>query len=376
MILEKTIPHPLLRATRLPGVFLLGLLLLGCLDEIDLAQGEPLPSGIVLQGRINAGNDGEPSDVEIRLERLFIAEESNRPDRVVTATVTVENSEGQSVPLRYADDAYVVEIPANDPDFRVAPGLGYRARAITREGEEYLTEFDVLPPPLEVDEAGATLATTEVLNTIGNPITVPAMRFDVSAPVRYPDGSPTFLRWTLERTYKVTDLPGILPFLNNDPKSCYVSRALDGDDLKLFSSLTSTADRVEDLVLTFDPVDYEYSEGYVMTIFQEALSQEAFEYFDQIDRIGSRESSLFEPPAGPVVGNAFDVAGESSNVFGFFYATNRTLGRVAVSPEEAGNPAFFCPLSRPPSPFPSANDCDDCLRINNSVLQRPSWFPF
>lgn len=355
---------------------ILGLLFSTCLDEIDLGQGEALPDGIVFQGRINAGNDGESTDVSVKLERLFVAEGSNRPNQVVTASASIENSEGQSRDLRFGDGAYEATIDNNDPDFRVEPGLGYRIRVITLEGEEYLTEFDVLPEPLAIEEAEAELTTIEVLNQVDVPVSVPAMRFDVTAPVRYPDGSPTFLRFTLERTYKVTDAPGILPFSMNDPKVCYVSRALDGGNLVLFNSLETSADRVEDFLLTFDRVDYEYSEGYVMTIFQEAISREAYEYFDQVDRIASRESSLFEPPAGPVVGNAFDVNGNTSNVFGFFYATNRTQARVAVSPGQAGNPGPFCPLTRPPSPFPSANDCDDCLRINGSFLNRPSWFPF
>jgi len=325
------------------------LLLTNCLDEIDLGQGEALPDGIVFQGRINAGNDGELTDVAVKLERLFVAQGSNRPDQVVTASASIENSEGQSRDLRFLDGAYRATIDDNDPDFRVEAGLGYRVRVLTLQGEEYLTEFDILPDPLAIEEADAELTAVEILNQVDLPVTVPAMRFDVTAPVRYPDGSPTFLRFTLERTYKVTDLPEIRPFDMNDPKVCYVSQPLDGD---------------------------EYAEGYVMTIFQEALSREAYEYFDQVDRIASRESSLFEPPAGPVVGNAFDVNGNTSNVFGFFYATNRTQARVAVSPEEAGNPDFFCPLSRPPSPFPTANNCDDCLMINGSFLNRPSWFPF
>ena len=363
-------------ASRLTMLVLSLLLFTTCLDEIDLGQGEALPDGIVFQGRLNAGDDGEPTDVAVRLDRLFIAMESNRPDQVITAMASIENSEGQSRDLRYTDGAYRATIPANDADFRVAPGLGYRIRVITREGEEYLTEFDVLQRPLEVEEANATLTTTEVENQVGENVEVPAIRYDVTAPVTYPDGSPTFFRFTLERTYKVTDLPEIFPFSNNDPKSCYVTRALDGGNLVLFSSLQTTAERVEDYLLALDPIDSEYAEGYVMTIFQEAISREAYEYFDQINRIASRESSLFEPPAGPVVGNAFDVNGLTENVFGFFYATNRTQARVSISPEQAGNPAFLCPIARPPSPFPTANNCDDCQFINGSQLVRPEWFPF
>lgn len=362
--------------TRLSLFGVIVLMLTTCLDEIELGQGEALPDGIVFQGRINAGNDGIPTTVAVRLERLFIAMGSNRPDLVITAMASIENSEGQSRDLLFVDNAYRATIEDNDPDFRVEPGLGYRVRVLTRQGEEFLTEFDFLPLPLTVEEAGAELTTIEVENQVGVNMDVPAIRYDVTAPVRYPDGSPTFIRFTLERTFKVTDMPTIPPFSMNDPKVCYVSRALDGNNLVLFSSLETTADRVEDFLLTNDRVDSEYAEGYVMTVFQEAISRPAYDYFDQVNRIASRESSLFEPPAGPVAGNAFDVNGNTSNVFGFFYATNRTQRRIAVSPEEAGNPTNLCPLPPSMSPVPTPNDCDDCGRINGSSLERPEWFPF
>lgn len=357
-------------------ILLVALLFTTCLDEIDLGQGESLPDGIVLQGRINAGDGGEDHDVRVKLERLFIAQESNRPDQVVTATVTLENSEGQSISLPFRDGAYRASITPGDASFRVESGLGFRVRVMTRENEEYETDFDVLQQPLDVEAARAVIGTVEVENNVGVTVELPAMLYDITAPVEYPDGTPTFLRWTLERTYKVTDQPVIAPFNLNDPKPCYVTRAFDGSNLILFNSLESSLDRVENFPLTSQVIDFEYSEGYVMTIFQEALSREAFEYFDQIDRISSRESSLFEPPGGPVVGNARDVNGLTTNVFGFFYASSRSSARVAVSPEQAGNPGFFCPLVPSTSPFPPPNDCDDCQFISGSDLMKPVWFPF
>jgi len=364
------------RFGRLSLLILVTLCLTNCLDEIDLAQGARLPDGIVFQGRINAGVDGEPSDVRVRLERLFIAQESNRPSVVVTATVVLENTEGQTLTLPYVNGAYRATIPNNDPNFRVEAGVGYRIRVNTREGEAYETEYDVLPAPLAVEDVRAVRGFVEVENAVGVLVDEPVFLFDVTAPVAYPNGDPTFLRWTLERTYKVTDDPTIRPFDMNDPKPCYVTRAFEGGDLILFSSLESTADRVENFPLTAQQINFEFAEGYAMTIFQEAISEEAFRYFNQVDQIASRESSLFEPPAGPVVGNAYDVNGNTENVFGFFYATNRTFDRVFITPADADNPSFFCPLPAGMSPFPQPNDCDNCLFINGSDTVRPVWFPF
>ncbi|WP_273445530.1 DUF4249 family protein [Neolewinella agarilytica] len=368
-----------IKLTAIPRVFALivfSLLSVACLDEIDLAQGSALPDGIVVQGRINADVENGGADVQVRLERLFQFENSNRPDQVVTATLTLENSEGQTLSLPFRDGAYRATVAPGDAAFQVAPGIGYRLRVQTTEGEEYQSAFDVLPPPLQAESAGASIGLATVDDLNGNPSEELAIFYDITAPVRYSDGSPTFLRWTLEQTYKVTDTPQVGPNRDNPPKPCYVSISFESDELFLFNSLEQSGDRVENFPLAFQLADFRYAEGNVMTIIQEAISRDAYEYFNQVNQIATRDASLFEPPGGPVVGNVIDVNGTTANVFGFFYAANRTVARVAVSPEDAMNPNLFCPLLRSPSPFPQPNSCDDCESLSGSEIVKPDFFPF
>jgi len=363
------------QSLRILPLLVLTLISFSCLDEIDLVQGNALPDGIVMQGRINVETDGV-ADVQVRLERLFQFENSNRPERVVTATLTVENSEGQSLDLPFRDGAYRATVASGDASFRIAPGIGYRLLVQTIEGEMYETDFDVLPAPILLESAAASIGLTLVEDLNGNPAQEPAIFYDVTGPVTYTDGTPAFIRWTLEQTHKVTDLPEISPFLGNDPKPCYVTLPFESDELFLFSSLESPSQRVDGFPLGVQVIDFRYAEGNVMTIYQEALSRSAYDYFNQVNQIASRDASLFEPPGGPVQGNARDVNGLTSNVFGYFYASNRSLARVAVSPEDAMNPGFFCPLVRAPTVFPNPNACDDCQMLSGSDVNRPDFFPF
>ncbi|MEL7160229.1 MAG: DUF4249 family protein [Bacteroidota bacterium] len=354
---------------------LLLVLLTACLDEIDLTQGDALPEGIVLQGRINLDSNDNEAEARITLERLFNFADSNRPDRVANATVTLENSEGQTINLPFRDGAYRAEIPLN-AGFRVAPGLGYKVVVTTREGENYETAFDVMPEPIALERVEASIGVAPRLNAIGTEVMDTAVFYNVTGPVRYPNGEPSYIRWTTNQTYKVTDTPMHFSVRDNEPKVCYITQGFMGANINLYQSQNSSVSRVEDFPITFQFVDFPYAEGNVMTIFQEAISQEAFIYFDQIGKIASTDASIFEPPGGPVIGNARDVNGNTSNVFGFFYAANRSSVRVAVAPEEVGFPTPFCPRPPSQSPTPSFNSCDDCLIINGSELSRPSWFPF
>ncbi|MEO0734221.1 MAG: DUF4249 family protein, partial [Bacteroidota bacterium] len=336
---------------KFPFLFVLCALCAACLDEIDLTQGEALPEGIVLQGRINLDSRDNEASVRITLERLFNFANSNRPDRVANATVTLENSEGQSVRLPFRDGAYRADLGVNNPDFRVAPGLGYRALVTTAEGEEYETDFDVMPGAIDLENVTATLGVAPRLNPIGVEELDPAVFYNVTGPVRYPNGDPSYIRWTTDQTYKVTDTPMHFTVRNNEPKSCFVTQSFNGGTVNLYQSQDNSLTRLEDFPIAHQFVGFSYAEGNVMTVFQEVISQEAFIYFDQINKIASTEASIFEPPGGPVVGNARDVNGVTANVFGFFYAANRSTVRVAVAPEDVGSPSLFCP--RPPSMSPN-----------------------
>ncbi|THH37710.1 DUF4249 family protein [Neolewinella litorea] len=359
--------------TRVPALLMLALLLLGCVDEIDLGQADSLPEGIVVRGRLAVEPDGAVA--EVNLERLFQFS-SNLPNQVVSARVTLENTEGQSLILPYRAGAYRLDIGLDNPEMTIRPGIGYRLTILTQEEEAYQSEFDVLQPPLPIESVGRSFVDLQTTSPAGTPVTVPGIAYTVSAPVRYPDGTPARLRYQLEVDYALTDEPVQFPFTNNDPKTCYIRQNLAGNRLYLLDGRDAASDRVTDYPLATVRVNHLYAEGNYTTVYQEALSRGAFSYFSQIASIADQDASIFGSPPGPVAGNVTDLNGLTPNVFGYFYATNRTLDRIAVTPEEAGNPSFFCPLPPPERPNAPPTTCDDCLRLDGSSLTPPPFWTF
>lgn len=359
--------------TRVPALLLLALALLGCVDEIDLGQADRLPEGIVVRGRLAVEPDG--AIAEVNLERLFQFS-SNLPNQVVSARVTLENTEGQSLILPYREGAYRLDIGRDHPDMTIRPGIGYRLTVLTQEEEAYQSDFDVLPPPLPIDAVDRSFVTLETVTPAGTVNTVPGIAYTVSAPVNYPDGTAARLRYQLAVDFALTDEPVQFPYTNNDPKTCYVRQNLAGNRLFLLDGRDVTAGRVTDFPLATVPVNFLYAEGHYTTVYQEALSVPAFAYFTQIASIADQDESIFGSPPGPVAGNITDLNGLTPNVFGFFYATNRTLDRLAVSPEEAGNPSTYCPLPPPERPNAPPTSCDDCMRLNGASLTPPPFWNF
>ncbi len=354
------------------GARVLALLLIAvsgttCLDEIDLAQGLPLPEGIVVSGRMLAGDDFH--EVEVSLEELFRFEGSNRPSLVVTAQVSLVNSDGQSLPLTYRDRVYEGQVAANDPSFRVEDGMSFSIDIVTVEGINYISDPEVLAPALPLTEAYAELSQLEITDLIGNPTFVPAMDYKITTPLRYPNGDPAYLRWLMTEVYQQTDED--FDEITLEPKVCYISLPFGGLEVKVLGN-TGNVDAVEDFSIGKNRTDFAYGEGNYMIIRQESISERAFTYFDQVRQIASRELSIFEAPGGPVLGNVRATDESISNVFGYFYVARPTISRVPVTPAEAGNPVLACPLLAPMPP--AVNRCTDCLIAENSTLDRPEWW--
>ncbi len=354
---------------RFPILALLLALLWGCIDEIDLTQGLPLPDGIVVSGRLLV-EDGV-ADAEVILEELFRFENSNRPAQIVTANVRIVNDDGQELPMLYRNGLYRASISTNDPSFRIAEGMRYNVAVTTREGVSYASEPEVLLPALEPTGAVAIAASIEVENGAGVMESRPGMEYLLSTPLQYPDGSPAFVRWLLDEYYAQTD-ESVDP-VTGEPKTCYINLPFGGTEVKLFGNVGGENPSLDNFSLGVNPISFRYAEGNYMVIRQEAISREAFEYYSQVNAIASRELSIFEPPGGPVVGNVTAVDGSTANVFGYFYVTQPAIIRVPVTRAEAGSPTFACPLTA--NMPPPINRCTNCLVASNtSTIVRPPWW--
>lgn len=354
---------------RLSLLTLLTALLLGCVDEIDLAQGLPLPDGIVVSGRMLAGDDA--TDVEVILEQLFRFETSNRPNQIVTANVRIINSDGQELPLLYRNGLYRGSVGVNDPTFRTEAGLTYHVAVTTREGANYVSEPETLLPRLEATSARAEMTTVEIDNQIGGVDILPAMEYLITTPLRYPSGEPAYVRWLLDEYYAQTD--ETVDPVTGEPKTCYINLPFGGTEVKVVGNAGGASSSLTDYSLGKNRISFRYAEGNYMVVRQEAISREAFDYFSQVAAIASRELSIFEAPGGPVVGNIRSVDGATANVFGYFYVASPSVIRVPVRPAEAGNPVFACPLIA--GMPPPVNRCTDCLVASQTATTaRPPWW--
>ena len=341
--------------------------LLGCLDEIELESPDQPDEALVIQGRVVGGSVKE---IEVRLERAFQFTGSNRPDRVLGATVVIRNSQDEELMLRYSttEGTYQPD-PDEFRDFTVAPGLSYSLHITLRDGRRL--ESTQVPLLETVSPSSVTVEPVQVERQTAREVTlVPGLSFSVNTSL---SSEAKRLRWTTFESYRYEEVPTHPRFRDNDGRTCYITqREIESGSVRLVDATELRVDSLEDFELARVPIDFKQHAGYVVSVYQEALDVPTYDYFAQIDEAITREASLFEPPAGVIQSN-IRFLDSDERVIGYFYAVDREVIHTYIVPQP--DSPMRCPLPPSGSPFPAPNLCDDCVDIAGASLIRPSYFP-
>ncbi len=337
-----------------------------CLEQIDFDVPADLESAIVIQGKLVKG---DPSTVRVEVSALFSFSGSSR--RLIDVReVALLDETGAALTLPAIDiGVYALEIPANHPTFAVESGRAYRVRVVTQDGRTYESLPDRLYPVPQATALSAEIIEEEVFNAEGESDFLPLIQFSIDTPLRTAEGSdPPRLRWESFRTYRLTDV-------SENQQTCYITEPTNVGRLNLLDAGEFGAEGVEDLPIAKELIIYYFAEGYYLTVHQEALSPEAYRYWNEVGELLERSGSIFEPPAGKVKSNFRNTEDPDDEVFGLFYAVEQDTIRLYVSPEFAGNEPPHCPPPVGPGGLDGSHVCADCLEnAPVSTLTRPGFW--
>jgi hypothetical protein len=113
---------------------------------------------------------------------------------------------------------------------------------------------------------------------------------------------------------------------------------------------------------------------YCFHVTQYSITQSEYDYWARVNELVSIEGTLFDPPPGSISGNLVDVNNDQGRVQGYFsIAAAKSKRLFAVVSDQGFFPEQPCSLNfRDESP----EKCSDCLKINGSSYQRPSYWVF
>ncbi|MCB0636749.1 MAG: DUF4249 family protein [Lewinella sp.] len=338
---------------------LLAVGLTACLDEIDLTpeQGE---EAVLIQAKLTAGS---PSRIDVQVA-LLLTYTSNIARPVKEATIELEDTLGHSftLPTQSIDGWYRAELTG----FPVKVNRSYRLRVtLTESGRQYISDLAALPEPLLPTALAFDTYQKDRLSIANTIEQVPYVRYYVSTPLHRPgETEKVRLHWQFVHTYRLSDEIG---------QQCYFEFPTLTDKVTLLNGPATSADSLARFFLVETPLSYVYAEGMMFSIFQETLTEEAYEYWEQVHRLNERQGTIFDEPPGAIITNFHPSADSLSAVYGYFYAASPVTLRRFIYPHDVDFPARYCPQPSPPLPG-YVSICDDCTIDSNGSLIPPDYW--
>lgn len=363
------------KRSRLRRYGLIGLLvatLPACLDVIDIETPTSNQESLVIQAKLVVG---APSQVEVKLSKLFnFTAEGKKP--VNAQSVILFDEDNNRIELEDSGlGNYRLSIPADHPTFKVELGKSYGIQVKTFDGRTFESAMEKANPVPKVEELGYRMVQREIINQAGTSTFHDYLQYRIKTPLRTTEaGKDVRLGWEYYHVFKVNDTPYRQ---NVTQKVCYISQNLNVAEIKVVDATALSGDFLENYELYETEVSRVYGEGVYFTVIQESLSETAYEYFTQVAENTGRTGNMFEAPPGKVVSNFRNIADDTDEAFGFFYATQQDTIRKYVDPALIGSPPAFCP---PPGGLLRENGscaepiCCDCLSVPNSTVIRPAYW--
>lgn len=342
-----------------------GLLIGGCLEEITLKNQRFETQAVVIQGKLVKGS---PAQVEVMVRRIGDFDGFEADVHISGAKVFLVSDDGRSVQLteELLEKRYHATIAENNPSLRVETGRSYHIEVSLLNGSQYASEPEILLPVSQMDKSSFRTFDLTQLNEDGDAVTQKYLRFLVGTPLKLSEAlEKARLRWELFADIRLTDDVG---------KVCYYPEPLRNDQVIVYNGEAFGLERLDTFPIADLLLNFRFAEGLYVTVVQESLSKGAFTYWNEVKTLSERNGNMFDPPAGKISSNIFNVKDLQEEVYGYFYATDQDTLRRYIRPEEVGLPQKYCPLPPPRTPRPGPTFCDDCLLRAGSSLIKPAYW--
>src|SRR5688572_21927206 len=269
-------------------MFCLLLILGSCLEPYE----PPVMKGNVDYLVVDGFIDSNTGSASVVLTRANVLTEIKDPLPEVNAQVSIEdNTTGTIYSLAdQGNGRYSSSMLTPDP-------LGtYTLHIQTENGSDYRSE------PVQLKQSPAIDSVTWKPTPDG--VEVYVNTHDASAGTRY-------YRWEFEETWEYNSVYESsfkrvdgLPVLRNENERIYVCwRTLLSSDILLSSSLRLTEDRISDYLINFVPQgSIKLSRTYSILVRQYALSEDAFNYWQQLQKTTESLGGLFDPQPARITG--------------------------------------------------------------------------
>ncbi len=277
------------------------------------------------------------------------------------------------------------------PDgFELEPGNEYYVEFATASGEVYRSAPSQVPEPLETDSMSFRLdIRPDGFNSRGQPIEVRLI--DVFAHINLPEPeAPTrYYRWQVDQVWAFLETPKPSAQRGGEPdviQTCYLRRSVEENPSTLLSSEDLPQGPLAVGVHTQE-IDESFLRRHYVNAYLHAISEDAFRYYSQAERLQATDGQLYDEVPAALVGNVFNPNDSNELVLGYvdFCLTDTARlklieGAIGTSIYDGCRPGdgtggCRIPVRAPNDTTPYYCRCWDCDQIYGfeTLIPPPYW---
>ncbi|MGV3527360.1 MAG: DUF4249 domain-containing protein [Flavisolibacter sp.] len=302
---------------KLLPIFVL-LLLAGCKDRYDLVLKPSDTSLLVVEGALDAGN----GPTTIRLSKTLKVNESLAFSPELNARVTVEGQDGSSYTLspsglgRYFNS-----------HLGLTTGQEYRLRIKTADNKEYLSDFVRALPTPAIDSVNWHKTEDGLM---------------VYVNTHDPAQSSRYYKWDFDETWEIRsyyasdfEYVGGTEIVYHPMYRFRCWKYGISQTINIGSSAKLAEDKINEAPVLLIPFGSEkLSVRYSMLLKQQALTKQAYEYFQLMKKNTETLGTIFDPQPSELKGNIHCVTNPAEGVIGYLTAAEFTQKRIFITAQD------------------------------------------
>lgn len=331
----------------------------GCIDEIsfDSEFGE---NQLVVDGSIHNG----PGPYTVRVGET--KPDKNLPVPLSDATITLIVSSGNRVAFNETETGIYQTI---DENFRGVPGETYHIEIELPDGRSFFSEPETMSQQTASSTVHLETGFAPELTASGSTRVVPVVF--VSADTDLPESEdPLFLKWNVEGLYAFREIQRSGPFAPR-ANTCFITEKIDPQNIHLFSGSQSGGQIKNQLLTEQRVIQHKFFIRYYFNVITSIITQQRYNYWQNVDEMINQSGTIFDIPPATVPGNIKNNNPNNIPALGYFEAVARDTSREFVTSADfsffISDPCDITNIDRHPN-------CDNCLEIENSTLDRPPYF--
>ncbi|KAA9340289.1 DUF4249 domain-containing protein [Adhaeribacter soli] len=334
----------------------------GCIEPVDVPI-EKQERLLMVDGLIT----DEPGPYIVKLNKSFYYGEyfgDAHPD-VKNAIVTIFDDQGT---IEVLSETFPGKYETNKNGIRGRIGGSYQLKIRLKNGQEYISEPEVLKPVPAIDKLYTTFAQEHSLNEQNETIITDVVRVLVDA--KDPANEKNYYRWSSEGTYQVFTQPEdymekVRDVLVPRPKSCCPdcwltdkNNLINVNDDRQFNGKTLVGQPILQVPATPRFFDIKYR----VEVAQYSLSETAFNFWETIKLQSKGTGSVQDPAPANAVSNIKNISNGAEKVIGYFGASAVARKALFITKQDI-------PIQIPKFIYP-----DDCRTMPLSTTERPAFW--